>query len=967
MKHILQKFFLFFITIFPSLAFTQGTCNNQVTWTTNNFNGLTANSSLGSFSNRNNVIDADLTNSASWGSIVINPTAWIEVKKNDPQPAGVYAGVVLSDFAAVNLSSTYTLETYMGNNKTGDNIEISFPINLATSTNRSIGLISTQPFDRIRLSINAVGVATFDVNYFYTITPCPIPTGLDCNQSTAITQDKFPAVINYKNGNTGLSGLSVGSINNLENIVNKKIDDFGTISLGIAVNASAKVAVKDLTSTFEGGSFAGFDIENSNLLDIGLLNGTKIQTYLKGVLQEASTDNSILLNLSLLGGSNRGEIGFVTTKDFDEVQLVQTNLLGLDIFGSTKIYSMVVRKNCKGPDPLCNTDTNIVLPNYPASIQNMRTGVGGITVASVNNANNVINSNINDYAEINVTASVIGNASLSVFTTGQTFDAGSFAGFQISNTNILNINLLNNITIKTYLNGIFQEESSNNSLLLDVGLLGGTTPRNTVGFVTTKPFDEVQFVMSTVLSVDLLGSTRIYSMVVKKFCEGNPFSCNVNTLINKQDYPVYIGKNTGITGAVTLGDISEIDNILDNDPSTFASINIPVSVLSSATIAVKKELTPFEKGSYVSFDVELASLVEVSLLTKFKIRLLRNGALVNEEEGGNFLLGANVATSGRKTLGIKANDTFNEVQLILNQPVGVSLGTVKIYDLNIIKPCQNGIDCNDDVIIEDTPDHRVVINHFKTGIEGIICAQCEVRNSENLLSPNSTDFTTLSLGVGVAGSAGVSVLDLSNIYPTGTYVGFTMNDNPNWIQADVFESFTIKTYLNGILQESKISVEIIDLSIIFTIGTGKLVRGFKTTKPFNEVKLEVKSLASVINNIEVYNLIINTQDVPPTNNDGNLICVDDTCVKPGDFSSAGVSSISGISTLARPNSNWPAEIPNGFIVLESKDKGMVITRVQNSTMIADPKEGMLIYDTTANCVKLYNGNTWKCIKKSCNN
>ncbi len=49
------------------------------------------------------------------------------------------------------------------------------------------------------------------------------------------------------------------------------------------------------------------------------------------------------------------------------------------------------------------------------------------------------------------------------------------------------------------------------------------------------------------------------------------------------------------------------------------------------------------------------------------------------------------------------------------------------------------------------------------------------------------------------------------------------------------------------------------------------------------------------------------------------------------------------------------EFPNGFITLESKTKGFVITRVENDSKITDPKEGMLIYDIDASCVKLYNG------------
>ena len=90
------------------------------------------------------------------------------------------------------------------------------------------------------------------------------------------------------------------------------------------------------------------------------------------------------------------------------------------------------------------------------------------------------------------------------------------------------------------------------------------------------------------------------------------------------------------------------------------------------------------------------------------------------------------------------------------------------------------------------------------------------------------------------------------------------------------------------------------------------------------------------------------------------------CVKPGDFSLAGAPTKLGITNLQK-QATWPESVPNGFIALESKTTGFVITRVAQSSDIADPKEGMIVYDIAAQCVKLYNGTVWKCIQRSCNN
>ncbi len=73
----------------------------------------------------------------------------------------------------------------------------------------------------------------------------------------------------------------------------------------------------------------------------------------------------------------------------------------------------------------------------------------------------------------------------------------------------------------------------------------------------------------------------------------------------------------------------------------------------------------------------------------------------------------------------------------------------------------------------------------------------------------------------------------------------------------------------------------------------------------------------------------------------------------------------GISTQATKTGNWPENVANGFIAMESTNKGFVITRT-TSASIASPVMGMLIYDTGDNCFKLYNGTTWHCIAQTCN-
>jgi len=101
------------------------------------------------------------------------------------------------------------------------------------------------------------------------------------------------------------------------------------------------------------------------------------------------------------------------------------------------------------------------------------------------------------------------------------------------------------------------------------------------------------------------------------------------------------------------------------------------------------------------------------------------------------------------------------------------------------------------------------------------------------------------------------------------------------------------------------------------------------------------------------------------------------CTQPGATGTPDGFTKVGISTLASQTSNWPEYIPNGWITMESKTLGFVITRVQHvgggtngaptpADSIEDPQDGMLVYDIDDACVKLFNGTIWNCIERSCN-
>ncbi|TGN27873.1 hypothetical protein [Empedobacter tilapiae] len=75
----------------------------------------------------------------------------------------------------------------------------------------------------------------------------------------------------------------------------------------------------------------------------------------------------------------------------------------------------------------------------------------------------------------------------------------------------------------------------------------------------------------------------------------------------------------------------------------------------------------------------------------------------------------------------------------------------------------------------------------------------------------------------------------------------------------------------------------------------------------------------------------------------------------------------GISAFKDQIEGWPQNVANGYLVLESGKKGMILSRTTPEAIgEANWKEGMIIYNTDLKCINIYDGTEWKCIQRSCN-
>lgn len=154
----------------------------------------------------------------------------------------------------------------------------------------------------------------------------------------------------------GGDGITVGQVQtNLENLCDEDLTNNATVPCvaSVSVGYSPLVSVKDMGNVYARGTEAGFVLGGSSkVLGLNVMSIYEIRFYKDGKLvapedagpeytgEEVSTDKSTGVSLSLItiGDDNMSrEIHATAPGDFDEIQLVQVDGIGLDVASAVQV------------------------------------------------------------------------------------------------------------------------------------------------------------------------------------------------------------------------------------------------------------------------------------------------------------------------------------------------------------------------------------------------------------------------------------------------------------------------------------------------------------------------------------------------------------------------------------------------------------------------------------------------------
>ncbi|WP_158838366.1 T9SS type A sorting domain-containing protein [Polaribacter sp. L3A8] len=675
--------------------------------------------------------------------------------------------------------------------------------------------------------------------------------------------------VNFSGVTASTSSSTLSS--NFSNIGNAIDSDLGNSSVGsVVLGGNSNLTITSLVD-IPSGSYAGFNIDSG----ISLLSTITVTLYDGATQVDSFTPSSDLLT-SIIGlGSGGKNIGFIAPAKFNKIRIRLSGVAASLIvnYPFVKIYKE------ETTTLTCNEEKVIAGPDYPMEIDEI--GVTGLNLSLgdvVANADYTIDLDQSNHATLNAGAigiSVAATSFLSVkkqpdFGTGVVtpFAAGTYAGFNVTLANLLDVGVLDNIIITTYLNDGIRETSVGNTNLINAPLLGAASQNR--GFITTLSYDEIRITVSKPAGVTL-GEVQVNYPIIKEYCSAAALTCNEEVIWTNATYPVevYTPASTGLISAG--GSVTNLNNIINADTTDYAELALNVSAASSLEIGVYDVI-----GSYVStveapynvgFEIENTSLLEVDLLNSLTISTYLNGSEVQSKTGANVVVGAPIlAFEDRQTIGFLATSEFDEVRIKFNTTVGVNLGTLKIYNSIIKKMCSTTLECNTTYALT-TPTFSTYVDFQQTGVSGLACVGCTVSNTGNVLSSDDTDYATINVTAGVAAKVSLAVRDATNTYPAGSYAGFALSFDDALVSLEVLRnSITITTLdANGDVLESKSASNLIGLelltNIIGTSATGDVNLGFKTTQAYSGIKISASSLVSVAidNEIDVYGAFVDTR------------------------------------------------------------------------------------------------------------
>lgn len=342
----------------------------------------------------------------------------------------------------------------------------------------------------------------------------------------------------------------------------------------------------------------------------------------------------------------------------------------------------------------------------------------------IDNASNVLNSSLNDYASVKAgvalveNTGIIGIKSVDKSALNKNIDKTHEmqAGFVVTfNSTVLDLKALNLYNIQLYKDGKKVAGGvATHWGAISAGLIGSENTqkmRMSIDVPAGTDFDEIVLFNSGVIDANLAKPNIYYAYV----CDDEMDNASNNALYGTELVSVdgtdasinWDSDKTNIFSVLNIGNgLNGISNLIDNSIETGLTFPLGISANGAyVTVNVGKVVDKGQKIIMVSEDKELG--LGVKLIKAIKLTTCLNG--VDQEELTDWkVLGADViGTGGKQYATLKPTKPFNQLRLTVVGGLNLA-DNIKVYGLAL------GSDINEDGTSTDCPEEFLVLDEDET-------------------------------------------------------------------------------------------------------------------------------------------------------------------------------------------------------------------------------------------------------------
>jgi hypothetical protein len=437
---------------------------------------------------------------------LFGPAATVRLPLSGVAPAGYRAGVLVSTNNAGLLSTraleTVTLRTYLHSTlretQLVDAAVLKLALLAAAGQPQQLEFTTSLSFDRVEvsfdpgaLSLSLLGYPTTNILYAYAVAP-----GVPKKVTGYLSQ--FDSAAGGLYGTTNSANLPVAvcvgsTVIDPQNAVDNSLTNYAYFNTLAGVGCTSTLQVK-LAGTVPGQGYrAGFVVGSAGLLDVGLLNGLRLRTFLGTAEQEVSGAGT-LLDVKLLA-DDQAFVSFPVTKAFDGVSIERSAAVAL-VNNLRLYYGFGLGEDAFTTSPI-TTSFALGQGRYTSS-------QGGVLCAGC--GSNLGSTGGQAYLRLSqgIAAGGTNWARLELNGAGL---AGNRAGIVLGQNTLLDVSALTNVVLATYDAAGKVLETASSSAALALNVLPDN--RQEITFRATRDFAQVGLSINSTLG--LASNVDVYS------------------------------------------------------------------------------------------------------------------------------------------------------------------------------------------------------------------------------------------------------------------------------------------------------------------------------------------------------------------------------------------------------------------------------------------------------------------------